>query len=205
MSLTSKLRAKKVATRQVKPLTQGSQGIKLTVQDSKSLEAEEVLSAVNDCDAFSFQNTMFISDKSMTREMKNKLDDFPKIKEWTDQFINRDCMQLCDLGVSSCWVNLSDKKARGWLQINLAKPEPYTTILVWNGNKKQKYLLDLADKIDIKIRGSDLDKLKSLSFTDLLIQSLNFQRIHQPAGKLDELLSCFGCSSGLKRSKSSNC
>ena len=144
---------------------------------------------------------MFISDRGMTNDIRNKLDDFPRIKVWNDQFMNRDCQQLAEKGVKSMWINISDKKAREWLQLNLTSPKPYTSVLVWNGSKKQKYLCDLADKIDIKIRGVDLNKLKCLSFADLLLQSFNFQRIHQPGGKIDDLLSCLGCSSNNKRSK----
>ncbi len=98
-SITQKIREKKRLERQAR-----SNNIKEPeTQNLESKTVEDTLSSIDECDTYDFKHTMFISDKKINKEVRSKLDDFPKIKEWSDQFINRDCRNLAEKGVTSCY------------------------------------------------------------------------------------------------------
>ena len=96
------------------------------------------------------------------------------------------------------WVNISSNQARRWLEQNLKTTEDYTTILVYSGNKKNKFLSDLVDNVHISSKMKALNKTGGLTIDEIVEGLANRIDIHPPANCLAALLKC---SKNIKKSE----
>ncbi len=150
-----------------------------------------------------FKNIIFVSDVSISPNIRQQLADYKGIREFDrDLFTNRTCSDLfTNHEVSHIWVCLKNRHGRDWLSKHLLTNDLYELVAVYAGDKQQKWLDDLKDHIDLTIKISDLNKLKSLTYGEL-VDNLQSLEIHQPISKI---LSCLGISKGrLTKKKNSN-
>ena len=142
----------------------------------------------------SFQNVMFISDKKLDDHIRTQLG-FKEVRSYDSNFTNRKPEALLEAGIKHIWVNISEKKAKQWLELNL-KNETYTTILIHDASKNNKFLADLKPHCAHMCKLKDVQRLSALSFDELMSQMESLVKIHSPASCLGEL---FGCSGNITR------
>lgn len=151
----------------------------------------------DDDEPISFKNCMFISDKPLSDNIKTQLG-FKDVRPFDSNFTNRKPSQLLAAQIDHIWIDLSDSKARHWLELNLKK-NCYTRVLIHERGKNQKFLKDLESHCDVVTKLKDVKRLSALSFDELMGQMGDMVKIHSPASCLGELL---GCSKNInKKSK----
>jgi hypothetical protein len=131
----------------------------------------------------------------MTEEVKKSLLNFPNVRNFDENFINRSCQDLYCAKIEHIWVDISSKKAKSWLQLNVKNCRPYHPILVYKGSKRSKFVDDLSDHVETVCRLKDLKKLRALNFEDMIGQMSNMVKIHSPA---NALMDCLGLSKNTK-------
>ena len=148
--------------------------------------------------AISKDNILFVSDTAITPNIKEQLKDYKNIYQYSrDLFTNRSCSDLLtEHDCTHLWVNLTNSFARQWLGKELLKNKNYFVVAVYRGDKRQKWLDDLKSFVDMKCKVSELKKVRSLTYGELL-DNLESLEIHEPVSKL---MSCLGLS-GSKLSK----
>ena len=147
------------------------------------------------------RNILFVSDSKITPNIKAQLADYSNIYQYDrDLFSNRSCSDLLlEHDCQHLWVNLFDKHGRQWLGKTLLNNDIYYVVAVIGNSKQQKWIEDIKDHIDLKCKVSELNKLKSLTYGELM-DNLGSLEIHPPIGKL---LSCLGLGNGKLTKKKS--
>ena len=144
------------------------------------------------------KNFIFVSDTNMTPEIKEQMNSYTNIRPYSDNFINRSPLHLLQAGIEHIWINISNKKARQWLQLNLKRCLAYTRVLVWTSSKRAKFLVDLRPHIDIETRACNLSKLSALSLDQLMQKVEDRIDIHSVPNKCMAFL---GCSKQVSKKK----
>lgn len=138
-----------------------------------------------------FNSVMFICDRSFDGEFKEKIDPFFKnIRCYGQEFINRSCKDLYERGLRYIYIDISNKKAKRWLELNIKKNHKFTRICVYDGNKNNKFLKDLKSVTELIVPMTKIDRLSALGFHELLSQTDDYHRIHDPANPCLAFLSC---------------
>lgn len=167
----------------------------LSVREFKVMEPEPVREQKQN------RHYLFVSDQSITKEIKCHIDGFNMLKSYNHNFINRRCEDLLRAGINHIWININDTKARAWLELNLLDRGDMIAVLVYSSNKYSKFLDDLEKHCDIKSKIGNLKKLNSLSLEDMMSQLAVKIDIHSPPGRCSPLLSLIGCNSNVKKNK----
>lgn len=144
------------------------------------------------------RNFMFIADCKMTRPIQQQLRSYSKIRAHDSNFTNRTTADLYKAGIKHIWINIGNRQARNWLELNLKMNAVYTTVLVWTGNKRNKFLVDLKPHVDIESKACELSKISALSLDEMMDKLGNKVSIHSPANLC---ASIFGCSKNLTAKK----
>ena len=137
------------------------------------------------------RNFLFIADCQINKHIKQQLSG-QDIRIFDANFINRDTEALYEAGIEHIWLNICDKQARQWLELNLKPNVIYTSCLVWSKNKLNKFLRDLRPHVDIESKVSGLSKISALSLDEMMNKLENKIDIHSPASCLAGLFSCGG-------------
>lgn len=165
--------------------------------------SDEILIDEDDSDEDKFRHILFVSDCKLIPSIRQQLDDYRNIKEYDrETFTNRSCFDLHDKKIEHIWVNLSDKHARYWISKNILKNKIYTSVCVYSGDKRSKWIEDVKKHCEIIIKARDLGKLKSLTFGEFQDNISSGLDIHPPVKKL---LGCLFGSKNLSKKKNSNC
>lgn len=126
---------------------------------------------------------LFISDAPLIGEIKKHVE-YSNIRTYDTTFVNRTCKDLESNGIQYIWIDISNTKARQWLELNLKKTDPFISCLVWRGSKRNKFLVDLRPYVNIESKLENLGRLKSLSMRELMDNLENHVDIHPPANRL---------------------
>lgn len=145
-----------------------------------------------------YDHILFVSDMKITDEVKTSLLTFPNVRNFDENFINRNCKDLFTAKIDHIWIDISSKQAKEWLQLNVKNCDPFLPILVYKGSKRSKFVDDLEEHVETVCRLKDLKKLRALNFEDMIGQMSNMVSIHSPA---NALMDCLGFS---KNTKSKN-
>ena len=136
------------------------------------------------------RNYLFVSDTNMNSAIKEQLHGYGNVLPYTDNFINRSTSDLLGAGIEALWINISNKRAREWLSLNLKPCVCYTRVLVWSSSKSSKFLDDLRPYVDLETRARDLSKLSALSLDELMKKVEDRIDIHSVPNKLMVFLGC---------------
>lgn len=121
------------------------------------------------------------------------------LTEFSNSMRNR---TLEDVGshVDNLWVSITNKNGRHWLEANLKRNSVYTTILVYEKNKYNKFLSDLKPYVDIITKKKHINRVSALDISELVNNLSSRVDIHSPANCLAVLL---GCSKKIMKDKRS--
>lgn len=151
-------------------------------------------------DYISFDHILFISDRAITTDIQEKLSDFKGVRSFEKSlFLNRSCEQLLNQGVHHIWANVSSKNCRDWISKSLSQNKSYDVVIVYDGNKHQKWISDIKECYDkpIVVKFKRLKSLKTLNLA--LDLSSGMIEIHRPLSCLEDLLGCSGLLTGEKK------
>ena len=180
MSLSSKLAARKnnVAIPETKE----------TAPDVLSIHSDS--EGESDSDVLSFDRCLFISDEKLTVELRSKLGIHNDIRPYDDNFVNRTCKDLSEAKLDHLWLNLSEKPAKRWAELNVKNSAPYTTILLHSGSRKNKFVGQLKDHVDLVCTVKQVAKMRALSNAELFSNLADSIDITSPANWLAQVLGC---------------
>ena len=202
-SLSQRLRESKASQKKEKKLSPFvlPEAESVLEEDEDLVISEPECEPVDVADATNkYENCLFISDRKISKNIKNLLHEFDKIHEYDNQlFCNRSPESLKkDYNVENIWINLKYKKARVWCGKQLKKNETYAVVVAYSGKKTQKWISDLEDskKVDVCCKIEDLHKLKSLDLNEFVNNLSNVLNIHSPASPL---MACLGLSNKITR------
>lgn len=155
-----------------------------------------------DDDSLSFDNIWFVSDVSYSEASKKISDHLsPDIHNYDSKhFANRTPSELRDThNLTHIWTSVRDDDALAFLSQYIAGDHGYTVIVVHRdikGAKNQKWIENVEDFTDMKMRLSDLACLDTLSFGEFMTQLKTRVRISKPASGIGSFL---GISNRLKK------
>lgn len=161
------------------------------------------LSAINKLPVMSdhkvaYEHVLFISDVKLSDKIKTDLSgDFKEVIPWRVDFLNRSCQDIQKAGITHIWCDISNSKARGWLEEVIQDREPYKACLVYKGSSDNLFVHELRPICDTTVKLKDLTKLMSLSFEELLHKAEKLVKIHAPAS----CLSCIGIGNNTKKNE----
>lgn len=144
------------------------------------------------------KNFLFISDSKISQAIRQQLRSYVNIRQFDQNFTNRTCDDLYNNNIQHLWINISNRQARRWLENNIKNKGCYTSVLVYRGSTKNKFLLDLEGQVDIVSKMKHLNRLNALSLDELINKLGNRVPIHSPA---NALMACLGCSKSIIKKK----
>jgi hypothetical protein len=191
-SSLSQVRAVEVKSRATEQVELPEQVV--SIADNKVVIGDEQdVEVFNEPSANEFKNIWFISNKPLSKNIKENLS-YDGIQSHDVQlFTNRTTDDLLNMhGVQHIWTDISNKHALKWVACNIMNKGSYKIVLVISAigcQKLGKWITDLrdTDQIDIEIKLKDLKKLKSLTVSGLLENLSVHTHIHPPPTLFDTL------------------